>query len=202
MTGQTGLEKNSQEYHTPHPKCTYNGVQEAHLQVIDSFDIQLSSRSPFVIENLLFLPFIIQVLASNHLLQNQQITFVWMIKTNWGTIKPVQKHKEELSPWRSGKGLRRRSFEGIQGFCVGAFRCKPEPASWHRERCMPPWDQNKLGFRTFRFMLEYVLLITWWIDHCTNLETWAAYVLWSFRIGLGADFWKISIAISRSSHTI
>lgn len=61
---------------TPHANAhTHNGVQEAHLQVVDSFDIQLSSRSPFVIENLLFFPFIIQVLAGNHLLQNQQMTF-------------------------------------------------------------------------------------------------------------------------------
>lgn len=32
--------------------------------------------------------------------------------------------------------------------------------------------------------------------NCTDLETWAAYFLWSLRMGLGADFWKNSTAMS------
>lgn len=51
---------------------TYDGVQEVHLQVVDSFDVQLSRRSPLVVEDLLLLAFIVQVLAGNHLTQTEK----------------------------------------------------------------------------------------------------------------------------------
>ena len=141
---QTGLEKSSQvsKYHTPTHTLTMavrKLISRLLTVLTSSFpaaphsSLKTSSSSPSSYRYLLAT--IYSKISRWHLNPNEEY--------NSGSTKPDQKYKVAHPPWRSGRGRRRRSFEDIQGFCVGAFRCKPEPASWHRERCMLPLKTNQ-----------------------------------------------------------
>lgn len=52
-------------------QLTYDGTEEIQLQHVDRLDIQLPGGAPFVVENFLLLPFVVQIFTGNHLQARQ-----------------------------------------------------------------------------------------------------------------------------------
>ena len=106
--------------------ATHHGIQEAPLQGIESGHGHTPCSSPFIIEDLLLLPFIIEVLTGHHLQGSQR----WYQKRSHPAPgSPGPRRGGGVLPWRSGTSQRTTRAVGSLGFDGGAVQCTPEQAS-------------------------------------------------------------------------